>query len=40
MAPKISKVIDLRTGLTAEDDCHQEIEHQNYVISNKEAEMN
>ena len=35
----LSAVIDLRNGLTAEDDCNQEIEHLNDFISDMEAEM-
>ena len=38
LAPTISEVIDLWNGLTAEDDCNQEIEHLNDVISDIEAE--
>ena len=39
LAPKIYEAIDLQNGLTAEDDCNQEIEHLNDVISDMEAEM-
>ena len=39
LAPKIYEAIDLQNWLTAEDDCNQEIEHLNDVISDMEAKM-